>query len=415
MKRILLSTCVATSLLFTGCGEDTDESKAYDIELALDNGEYDKVITTLDDCSTYIGDKKLNCYLNLGAAYFGKASFDMISLSQEITSVDESLSSDEKSKKFNEIIFNKLDNTNLETGIAWYKKLLTNNNSNVCNAKDYKALNAYQKEACISLNPLLLSDLLNDQDTSSDSEVAVSLEQIIQFKNVMQDAVPELTSSDLVAIISKDKLDDAKDINNNGKLDSTEVTNYVIKVFNGKTWSDSSLTHSDVNSNNLYTKSGLENTTYVKVTVSGTSSTKDYYRVMQKIDGVDKNTSLTIIPNIACNPANETSSAYSANSINGTTILPCIKLKDDGNVTSLNDSVTNILNDDDLINSIALSSDSEDDNKNDQTKIDDFQKKMCDINGSISSSNTGNCEYSDNKLVITQDAFINYLSEDKED
>ncbi|OPX27440.1 MAG: hypothetical protein B1H07_01675, partial [Campylobacteraceae bacterium 4484_166] len=70
-------------------------------------------------------------------------------------------------------------------------------------------------------------------------------------------------------------------------------------------------------------------------------------------------------------------------------------------------------NDDDLIKTIALSKDSEDDSKTDDEKIADYRNDICDINGTASSSNTGKCSWEDGKLVINQDAFLDYMNEDK--
>ena len=75
IKNLKLSivTAMSIGIIFTGCGENSDEAEAYNIEQWLDSGDNQKVIDALGDCSSYGGDAKNDCYLNVGAAYFGQA------------------------------------------------------------------------------------------------------------------------------------------------------------------------------------------------------------------------------------------------------------------------------------------------------------------------------------------------------
>ena len=403
------------ALLFTACEKDSDEAKEYKIQLALDSGDNDKVIELLGDCSSFSGSAKNDCFLNLGAAYFGKAKFDIISLSKEISKIDDSLSDDDQSKEFKKIIFEKLDNKNLQKGINQYKNLLIDNNSSVCNPKSYdENLTAIQKQACVSINPLLLSDIIDDDDNNkSKSTTSVSIEQIIQFKDVLQNAVPELKSSELIAIMDgDDNLSSDVDANENNILDSIEATDYVLKIANGNLWNgDAGVSNSDMKTN-VYINTKLANVNYYEITVSNATNTNVYHRLTQKIENSSTFTLLTTIPELSCDDNNTQISG----DINGTTVLPCVKLKEDGNITSLNDSVVNILNNDSLLNSIALASESEDDATSDENKIKDFKNDICDIpeGTQASTTNKGLCEVDDNgKITITQDALIDYMSKDK--
>jgi hypothetical protein len=427
MKKILLSSIVAVSLLFNGCGEDTPEAQEYDIELALNSGNYDKAIKLLDNCSNVAGESLINCYLNMGAAYFGKAKFDIFSIAKDMAVIDEkkypsktsAQVDDAKEKEMNNLIFSKLDDLDLKTGIDWYKKTLSNESTDICNEKDYKTLTKQQKQSCISINPLLLKDLLDDEDNkdNNDSNVSVSLEQIIDFKNIMQDAVPEIKATDLSTIISGGTLAKEVDANQNDKLDSIEATQYALDVFAfSKTWEGNVSVSEDYNKSISYTNDLLKdrNITMIKIKITGSDNNNSFYRLVEYTD--EYNTTLKTIPDVSCNKDN-TKNAQNK-TINGDAILPCIDLKD-GNVTTLNDTAIELFNDEALITSIALASNSEDDAKSDDNKVIDFKKELCGINknnSDISDTNSGNCDYNatSGKLIMTQKALLEYMNRDED-
>ena len=411
MVKNLIAIAIGLSILFTGCDQDSKEANAYDIEKALDEGNYEKVLSELGDCSQYSGQKKKDCYLNVGAAYFGKANFDLISMAQEISKIDDDLDSDAKSKEFNKIVFDKLDDENLKKGLDKYK-IVVDGNDSICNNKNYDSLTLQEKSACIAINPLLLSELLDEDDDANKSENSVSLAQIIEFKDVLKDAVPELVAEDMISIISGDELGTKDDRNNNNVLDKVEATQYVLKSLQNNTWTTDDNISKDSNNSNIYGETtNLTSVNYYKIKISGTTGINYFHRLTQEISNTGNFTTLTTEVDKVCDNTN----TYTTGTINGTTILPCVKLKDSGQVTSLNDSVVNVLNNDNLLNSIALSSESEDDSKTDNDKIKEFKNNICDVNGTASNTNNGLCDFNTTtgKLIITQDALLDYMNETK--
>ena len=418
--KLSLGVVLGMGLLFTGCGENSSEADEYNIEQWLDSGENQKVLDYLGDCSSYSGTSKTDCYLNVGAAYFGMAKFDMISLAKEFSDIDDTLDDDNKSKEFNKIIFSKLDDSSLKKGITYYTKVVDGNDS-VCNEKDYENLEQKQKQACLSINPMLISNIVDDDNSDvNKSENSVSIGDIIEFKDALQDAVPELKAEELVAIIDGDTLDDTQDINRNDTLDSVEATSYALNVFAfSKVWDGNISVYSEYNRSVIYTSTALQgkNITLAKIDVNSTTTSNQniFYRLIEF--GNDYNTTLTTIPNTICDANNTIVTGVNESNItmtSGNTYLPCIKIKEDGNVTSLNDSVVSVLNNDDLLSSIALSSDSEDDTKTDDEKISDFKNDICDTNGTALSNANSKCEFDANgTITITQEAIIDYMNRNK--
>ncbi len=416
MKNIFI-TIAMVLLLFNGCNNTDKNKEKYDTQEALDNSDFDKVIATLGDCSQYNGYEQSNCYLDISAAYFGKASFDILGLAREFTAIDDNLADDLKSKEFNKIIFRKLDDENLQKGINFLKKLLVDEDTSVCNEKDYnEKLTKIQKQACLSINPMLISALNDDDKTAG----AASLEDIIKFKDVIKDAVPELESEDLVSIIDGDDLEPNKDANNNDKLDGLEATDYAIKVFaSGEVWGGDGDVNSEFNRTIAYTHASLNTKTLriakIKVNGAGAGRTSNYfYRVIDTTTyNPDYNTTLTTLPDVVCGPNNIALSNNNLNDITNTSannFLPCIKLKENGEPTNLNESIVSTLNDDDMLKTMALSKDSEGDETDDE-KVADFKNDICNIDAGNPAP--GDCDNSGGGLVITQEAFLNYMNKNK--
>ena len=88
----IASVAFATSVLFTGCGQDTNEACAYGVQQDLDTGNFQGVIDQLGDGSTCGGEYTQDeASINLAAAYIGTAGLTMGNL---LGSVLDSNSSD---------------------------------------------------------------------------------------------------------------------------------------------------------------------------------------------------------------------------------------------------------------------------------------------------------------------------------
>ena len=88
----IASVAFAASVLFTGCGQDTNEACAYGVQQDLDTGNFQGVIDQLGDGSTCGGEYTQDeASINLAAAYIGTAGLTMSNL---LGSVLDSNSSD---------------------------------------------------------------------------------------------------------------------------------------------------------------------------------------------------------------------------------------------------------------------------------------------------------------------------------
>jgi hypothetical protein len=63
---------------------------------------------------------------------------------------------------------------------------------------------------------------------------------------------------------------------------------------------------------------------------------------------------------------------------------------------------------------MALAKESGDDTKTDDVKVSEFKNDICDITGTATTKNQGNCRVDENnKITITQSALIDYMSKKK--
>ncbi len=455
--KILLSTILASAFLFVGCSDkSSDEAKAYDLKMALDKGDYDYVIRELGNCESESKTtaQKTSCYnalssdeiLDLGSAYFGKAGFDMISLGSDLIGIDDDLSDDDKSKEVTSIILRKLDNDNMKYGINAYKRLLPNSDDSICTEANYDNLTDLQKQACVSMNPILLKDLVQNEDKTADEEstAAVSLEDIIAFKDVLKDAAPGIEIEDIVDIMNDDitaGTASEKDVNANGNLDNLEATSCSVSAVNNGDLtacaSDSvTITVIDQDTNDTFSEytgtvdlSGVILVKNVIASSSASYSDATKYRLIQEIGSTGVYTNLTQESGKYCD--NTATEATSCTALDETSCFPC-PLIEEGEVKTLNDTVTTILNDDDLLTSIAVSSDSENDSLTDAEKVAKLKTEMCGLEpgeddnktnwisnsncsdstftGTLQAPTSGTCSCVSSELTISQDGLLDYMS-----
>lgn len=89
IKKLLTISLVSATLLLSGCGSDSEGEDRLKTQQALDNGEFSKVISNLENSAST--DEE---YLALAAAYMGRAG---LSLADLITVVSDSADSEEDS------------------------------------------------------------------------------------------------------------------------------------------------------------------------------------------------------------------------------------------------------------------------------------------------------------------------------
>jgi hypothetical protein len=204
MRFILLLTI---TLLFSNCGEESNESKRYDVLTLLDSGDFSSALNKIGDCETNsFFESKSECYLNRGMAYFGLANYDITSVGEDIYSIyiDKSLDDENRTREIMTLIFNKFKGLNMSLGLKEYKKVLYfyEENQSICTSVNFETLNDYSQQACIAINPVLLLNVINDD--KSDNAI-VDLEDLIELENSIRGVFPDLTDRELIDILNGDR------------------------------------------------------------------------------------------------------------------------------------------------------------------------------------------------------------------
>lgn len=83
IKKVLISSLLATALVFIGCGEDSEGVNRLETQQMLDNGDFTGVISKVEATASSDSD-----YLALGAAYMGKAGLGLPDLIDIIINSD---------------------------------------------------------------------------------------------------------------------------------------------------------------------------------------------------------------------------------------------------------------------------------------------------------------------------------------
>lgn len=417
MKKMILLAFFA--LFVISC--DGTEDKEQELQRALDSGNFDYVIATLGDCASKKkvakDDNRSACYkglsnkekLDLGAAYFGKAKFYLLSLAKKMEDVKGKANESEEIFKF---VFDLLGN-DLTKGIKTFETLLPTNltkkGSKLCNVKDYKKdLDRFAKQACVSINPVLLKDLLNDDD-SANRDGVTSLEDLVNVKKLVDSLANGMSSDVVSSLINKDgkaTSDTKNDINENKKVDAVEASLCAINKSECKAADKVVRTMPGTGIFNASNNANLNDINLTKITVTNktgdTNST--FWRLIKQDTTVKK---VTIINNTKkfCNSKAEVNAT--CKKINpASKCYPCPDLAENGKPSTAIESVEEVLNDDDAMASFALTKSNKDDGKTQTQKTEELRQDIC-------KDAVPACATSSGKTVVTQEAFMQYLQKDK--
>ena len=244
MKWLLSTTIAVTltsTLLFTGCGEDSSDACVYGVQQDLDNGNYDSVITTLDNngtCDGAMTDSQAK--LNLAAAYLGKSGLTMSSL---LGAVLDSNSSSAMSSFMTSFASSATSAglTNIGYSIDTYALVATTAECNTTQTGD-------KGEACLYSGLATLTKTVG------------SLSAIL--------------GADTLALLSTTvTTGDANDVNSNSNADGLDVTACAIGSTTDATCGGStSVSYTDA-SNVTFSKTGFTATTYTPRTFTVTTNT----------------------------------------------------------------------------------------------------------------------------------------------
>ncbi len=133
-------------------GEDTPDAKRYELLQKLDEGDYDFVIQKLENDKSYQeAFKNDERYLNLAAAYIGKAGYDVNSLINDM--IENSNDNNDAYQKFISALSNRINGVsilNLDKAINAYKQALDDNITDISSFCDThkNELTSFQKDAC---------------------------------------------------------------------------------------------------------------------------------------------------------------------------------------------------------------------------------------------------------------------------
>jgi len=420
-KSLVVPSALALSLLMTGCGgtfgdDTTDEAKKYEVATAIDGGNYDKAISMLEkDCAGYNYE---DCQLQLGTAYLAKAGYDITTIGTEMFEIDAnddpSLTQADKDKQLTTVLLSKMLDDNMELGVNVLKSGLLDNNTSQCTPARYGSMTSIQKQACLAVNPMMLKDLMGDVDLNTTDDNVVSLELIIAFADVAESIMPGMEVDEFVAIINGGSdLDPIYDVNGNGEVDSVEITECAIKAYNS---SDLTVCAAGVDDDknisltptipfpNLKSLGSYGDYNVTIAEVDGTASgltNKIQVRLLTMLAGTHTTVSTT-------DKFIDGSGAYVATCVVpdlGTTCFPEPVLNNGVPATAA-DAIVEILNDDNLLNTIASTTGSES-----GTTSTDLREEICYADYPTNTIN--NCDVVGGELVIKQDAFLAYSSRDK--
>ncbi len=364
MFRYLFLSVVSIFFL-TACdlsGEDTPEAKRYELLQKLDEGDYDFVIQKLENDKSYQeAFRKDERYVNLAAAYIGKAGYDINSLINDMIDSDEG--NGDAYQGFIKALSHRINGDSvslLDKAVELYKEALGDNITDINTYCENNSdnLTPYQKDACFYVGLV--------ETAKATSSVGLLLKG---GTNPSQDG----TVSDIIQKwIEQDENEnpnvcDLDDIDNNGVIDPADAAACEIEYATKQKCSNKHITTSTETV--TFTKgSKTYNYTLLKITLSPDTTVcagknpKHY----KKLISLDKN--LPVLSDTYCKtdftPCDEgTEGCY-----------PCPVIDPTGDDIDVGEAVIDAINNgaDSLISTLP-----EDEQNEVKDAIKDFTKDLC--------------------------------------
>ena len=206
--KVLLGVFASALILGCGGGSDSPEAKRYEIQKALNEGNYDFVIATLEGDPTYGGVFTENeGKLNLAAAYLGKAGYDPVDIIKDVLEAGTQNADTALIQAFAKRVSGR--------NLALLKKAL-NIYESMKPQDCQSAVGFYQKEACFYFG------LVNGVQATSSIALAVGGITGVEDTQELVDTVQ--TWIDAVQQGTAPALDCNIDLNQNGIPDPTDIS-----------------------------------------------------------------------------------------------------------------------------------------------------------------------------------------------
>ncbi len=342
---------IIAPFFIVSCGE-TNEVCQHIVTRSLDKGNYDEVIKRLENKSCGYSEKEK--YMNLGAAYAGKAGIDPIDIAANL------INSARKGKKSEKIVMELLEKKASGTGLYYmskssnsYRKVI-NNNPILCQKQDIDELT---KDACFYGSVI------------SFSLVAISFNLLIENVGLW---------------IDDSKLSCDTDVNGNNNIDTADASGCAIKyAVSGKINCNGDVTINKAGT--TFNKIKNFDFEYVPVNISANKGKcpGKQDKIIHKMLYIKKDNSKSLaITEGFCNP-NNINNKCNASQVDGINCVPCPVFTEDlnGNMVpaTVGNTVVSVVND-----ASEMATDQETKNA-----IDDFVNTYCDADG-CSESNIGN-------------------------
>ncbi len=305
-------------LFLAGCGE-TNEACQFAVTRALDKGNYDEVIKRLEKRSCGYSDKER--YINLGAAYAGKAGLDPLDIAREM------INSARTGKDAEKVVMNLLANKASGSGLFYmrksassYKKAI-NNNFSVC-------------------QPTLDDELTRD---------ACFYGSVISFAVVGTSF--NLLIENVGLWVDPSKLDCNTDVNRNNNLDTGDASGCAIKyAVNGTVNCQNGVAIDQGRINPNLTVRGF-NFEYVPVIINANASKCPSYpdKTIHKLLYIKSDgTKSLVVTDGYCSPS-DINNKCTESEVDGQTCIPCPVFTEDqnGNITpaTVENTIANTIND----------------------------------------------------------------------
>lgn len=213
MQKTIGVLLVIFALVFTACDDkDSKEAREYEVQKALDKGDYEKVLSMTSNCGS---DEK--CMMNRAAAYAGRAGFTVADI---IVSLDK----DSDDEFYKSLKGTSTANEDLNRSKTTYESVITRggDRDKVCEkgTNEYKKASYYQQASCfphgmvvMARSAVLMNGLLDKYDINGTIDINTGDPDLKEIADLINDDLETILnlfgadSADTVQEVEKFKLE----------------------------------------------------------------------------------------------------------------------------------------------------------------------------------------------------------------
>ena len=182
LKKVIATSLIVSTLIFSGCGTDTEGESRLETQNMLDNGNFKGVITKLEGSASSNED-----YITLASAYMGKAGYSILEIASALSKDTKDTNGDDEDPMKKLVGDDKPASsvTDLSKAASYYKKVV---GEDTCDKKKNEenniTLDTNQEDVCLFVSLSAIAKTATTLNLLADDMASFSTDEKDNAQNI---------------------------------------------------------------------------------------------------------------------------------------------------------------------------------------------------------------------------------------